>query len=396
MRKGTYFASLVSAGMMLGSASVWADGTETLGPPGITIAPGTGVVAGGTGMVTQPGSISVNVPGNVVQVLLYWEGQMATNVPGDDTIDVDGNNVTGTLIGGQTFFFSGAYSSAFRADITGLGLVAPGANTLSVDGLAFTKVANGAGVLVIYDDGTTTTDIQVRDGVDLAFINFPEPRKSTIPQAFNFTAASVDRMAELAMFFSSVSGSVSTGAFRPSSIEVKVDGTTTLFSNQLDSNDGEEWDTVNADFLVPAGASTLTVQAFSRDDFGGGQDPLAASFAWTAAALSLVTPPGGEGCTPGYWRNHLEDWPPTGFAPGDDFDTTFGVDLFSPDITLEQAINLGGGGVRKLARHGTAALLSAAHPDVDYPLSTAEVIAAVQAGDANTLADFNELGCEID
>ncbi len=25
-------------------------------------------------------------PGNVVQVLLYWEGQLATDVPGDDTI----------------------------------------------------------------------------------------------------------------------------------------------------------------------------------------------------------------------------------------------------------------------------------------------------------------------
>jgi hypothetical protein len=379
---------------MLGASSVIADGTETLGTPSITIGSGTGVVAGGTGMISQPGSISVDVPGSVVQVLLYWEGQMATGVPGDDTIVVDGNPVTGTLIGGQTPFFFGAYSSAFRADITGLGLVAPGANTLSVDGLAFTKVANGAGVLVIYDDGSTTTNIQVRDGVDLAFINFfSEPRKSTIPQAFNFTAASVDRMADLAMFFSSVSGSVSTHGFRPSSVEVTVDGTTTVFSNMLDSNDGEEWDTVNLDVLVPAGASLLTVQAFSRDDFGDGQDPLAASFAWTAAALSLVTPPSGEGCTPGFWKNHLELWP---ISPDDDFDATFGVDLFDPDITLGQAVRLGGGGVRKLARHGTAAYLNAVHAGVDYPLTVAEVIAAVQAGDAETLVGFNELGCEID
>lgn len=106
-------------------------------------------------------------------------------------------------------------------------------------------------------------------------------------------------------------------------------------------------------------------------------------------------PPGDEGCTPGYWKNHLEDWPPTGFDPGDDFDTVFGVDLFSPDITLEQAVNAKGGGVNKLARHGTAALLNAAHPDVDYPLTVADVIALVQAGDANTLVAFNELGCTI-
>lgn len=104
---------------------------------------------------------------------------------------------------------------------------------------------------------------------------------------------------------------------------------------------------------------------------------------------------GGEGCTPGYWKNHLEDWAATGFAPGDDFDATFGVDLFNPNITLEQAVNLGGGGVNRLARHGTAALLSAAHGDVDYPYSVAEVIAFVQAGDADALEAANELGCDI-
>ncbi len=106
-------------------------------------------------------------------------------------------------------------------------------------------------------------------------------------------------------------------------------------------------------------------------------------------------PPGGEGCTPGYWKNHLDAWGPTGLSPGDDFDTTFGVDLFDPDITLEEAVNAKGGGVKKLARHGTAALLGAAHPGVAYPFTVAEVIAAVQAGDAGALAKANELGCPL-
>jgi len=106
-------------------------------------------------------------------------------------------------------------------------------------------------------------------------------------------------------------------------------------------------------------------------------------------------PPGGAGCTPGYWKNHLEDWPPTGYSPADDFDTVFGVDLFSPDITLNEAVRARGGGVKKLARHGTAALLSAAHPDVDYPFTVAEVIALVQAGDVDPLVAANELGCDI-
>jgi hypothetical protein len=55
-----------------------------------------------------------------------------------------------------------------------------------------------------------------------------------------------------------------------------------------------------------------------------------------------------------------------------------------------------GGGVERLARHGTAALLNAAHPDVDDSLSVAQVIALVQAGDADRLADFNELVCPLD
>jgi hypothetical protein len=54
-----------------------------------------------------------------------------------------------------------------------------------------------------------------------------------------------------------------------------------------------------------------------------------------------------------------------------------------------------GGGINELARHGVAGLLSAAHPDVDYPYSVADVIAAVLAGDAATLVEANELGCPL-
>jgi hypothetical protein len=90
------------------------------------------------------------------------------------------------------------------------------------------------------------------------------------------------------------------------------------------------------------------------------------------------------------------------YDPDDDFDTVFGVDFFSPDITLEDALNLGGGGVNALARHAVAALLNAAQGF--YPLTEAQVIAAVQAAFAdqstiestkNDLASKNELGCPL-
>ncbi len=109
---------------------------------------------------------------------------------------------------------------------------------------------------------------------------------------------------------------------------------------------------------------------------------------------------GGEGCTPGGWRNHLGAWPPTGLSPDDDFDTIFGVDLFDPDKTLNQTIRLGGGGVRKLARHGTACLLNAASPGVDYDLTEEQCIDIIRTGSSNGLdiddvVFFNEQGCSV-
>src|SRR5687768_3562571 len=118
---------------------------------------------------------------------------------------------------------------------------------------------------------------------------------------------------------------------------------------------------------------------------------------------------GDQGCTPGYWRNHIDRW--AGVVASDDFDGTFGVNAFSPNITLGSAVNLGGGGVNALARHGTAALLNAyggiANPDdgltVAYPLPPAKVLKLVRTAIANgtfeataaALAKYNELGCPL-
>jgi len=104
--------------------------------------------------------------------------------------------------------------------------------------------------------------------------------------------------------------------------------------------------------------------------------------------------PPKEGCTPGYWRNHLDRWAETPYSPTDDFDATFGTNLFNPDVTLFYAID-NPQVVGQLPFQGVAALLSAAHPDVDYPYSVAQVIAYVQAGNVQPLADANKLSCPI-
>jgi hypothetical protein len=146
----------------------------------------------------------------------------------------------------------------------------------------------------------------------------------------------------------------------------------------------------NGPGFEPAPGHVIAVILYSGD---GGIDPRDAPL--DQELIIELEIPGGEGCTPGYWKNHYESWPLTGISINQDFDTTFGVDYFDPDISLSQAVWLGGGGVKKIARHGTAALLSASHPEVAYPFTPAEVISMVQAGNVDPLVLANELGCEV-
>ncbi len=401
---------LVFIGLLLvgvTSVEVRADGSETLGPPSIAIAEGTDIVGDGIGMILQPATLTVNVPASatVQQVIVYWNG--FKNPPGDGQITINGNNVVGTLIGGPDFFFTNAYSFTYRADITSLGLVAPGANTLTFSDMTY-RYANGVSVLVIIDDGISDLAIiQLRDGDDTAYFDFPEPRLTTVPQTYTFAPSGVDRTAD----FTVIAGSI--WPDHPNVIRAVVNGSTTEFWEVLAGTDGHDWDHLTVPLLIPAGATSLTVEVQSEHD-ATARKP--ASLVWIGGVLDITppevtptptpttptptptstpvtptpTPPLGEGCTPGYWKNHDLAWPPTGYSPSDDFDTTFGVNIFIIDKTLMQALNSGGGGIYRLGRHGTAALLNAAHPDVDYPYTEAEVIALVQAGDADALEAANE------
>ena len=103
---------------------------------------------------------------------------------------------------------------------------------------------------------------------------------------------------------------------------------------------------------------------------------------------------GGEGCTPGFWKNHYTHWALTGYSPDLIFDEVFGCEIFGDDTTLGEAVHVEWTH-NVLAFHGVAALLNANHPDVNFGLSESEVIDAVCDGDKNTLADANEEGCPL-
>jgi hypothetical protein len=134
----------------------------------------------------------------------------------------------------------------------------------------------------------------------------------------------------------------------------------------------------------------------------------------TVKPTTTTTPPKQEGCTPGFWKQpqHLDAW--VTYTPGQTLESVFDVpDAFGlDDVTLLEALSFQGGpttadAAQILLRQAVAAILNAANPDVDYPLTEAEIIAQVNAalasGDratilalAEELDRLNNLGCPLD
>jgi uncharacterized repeat protein (TIGR01451 family) len=122
-------------------------------------------------------------------------------------------------------------------------------------------------------------------------------------------------------------------------------------------------------------------------------------------SVDILPPPGGEGCTPGFWKQdqHFDSW--VGFLPDQTLESVFDVpdDLGLDDVTLLEALSTGGGGVNALLRHAVAALLNASSPDVDFDLTVAQVISATNAALASgdfeaqkdIFAGFNEQSCPL-
>lgn len=142
------------------------------------------------------------------------------------------------------------------------------------------------------------------------------------------------------------------------------------------------------------------------------EDTTTAEVTVTPGITVTATPPSGEGCTPGFWKNHTSAW--VGYTTGQELDTVFNLGVFDAalgDDSLLEALSYGGGSTNQAAaqlllHHAVAALLNASHPDVDYPQSTASIIAAVNAALAsndratilaakNVLSSQNEAGCPI-
>jgi hypothetical protein len=274
---------------------------DALSAPGIGIAEGSDFVAAGVGMVDQSATLDITIPNGVTikQVLLYWSGgavgSSETPNSGDAEILVNSTLVVGSLIGGPTLFFNVEteyyYFSAYRADITLMGLVSPGSNSLTVDEMDFTRGVldenNGVGIIVIYDDGVNSAEIELRDGLDLAFVRFAYPLNETEPQTFIFPASEQERTARLHIFAGSVAQKPN-GDPRDNKIAVTVGGTTTEYDNLLGSFEEDNWDSEELLITIPAGVTELIVELISVEvNSGSPSEQTGASMSWIVAGLSV-------------------------------------------------------------------------------------------------------------
>jgi hypothetical protein len=101
--------------------------------------------------------------------------------------------------------------------------------------------------------------------------------------------------------------------------------------------------------------------------------PLVATIATVAgiSSAAVITPAFAHGCTPGFWKNHLEELP---FSETATLNDLFGTSLSSDlNLSAEEALNARGGGFNALVRHAVSALANSLTID-DYRYTESEVI----------------------
>lgn len=366
------------------------------------------MVVGGVGLLGGTmGEISVSAPAGatVVGALLYWGARGNTVDPSDITVDKDAVSamVTGMYAGESVN--PGPDSHTLRADLFGLfdwsgtdhtiDLVVPGDQGIE-----------GASLVLLYTDDTTGS-LALWDGNDYAYLG---EGLETELREFSFSPIGEARDAKLWIVVGDVEN------MRPNRLDYEVDGDPPAsvenpFGDGRPWRDGPEWDTYSMDLTIPANGEFVRVQLFSEDNAAGALG-LPASMYWVVAALEILDPPppppppsGGEGCTPGYWKqpHHFDSWTAP-YDPTDLFSVHFD-DAFS-GMTLLDVLKQGGGGLKALGRHTVAAVLNAASGGVDYDLTEANIIDGFNDlypdaskseynGLKDVFADFNEQGCPL-
>lgn len=196
-------------------------------------------------------------------------------------------------------------------------------------------------------------------------------------------------------------------------------GTTTLSNVGVVDDQGPDVTCPKAT-LQPAESMTCTATGTARAGLytnvgtATGTPPVGSTV--TASYTSHYTgqQPGDEGCSHGYWKNHTDSWPPTGYSTSQRIDAVFSEADHYPSLaslSLYDALSFSGGSdttgaAADLLKQAVAALLNAAHPGIGFPLTPAGVIGSVNgalaSGDRDTMLVLaanldanNNLGCPL-
>ena len=205
--------------------------------------------------------------------------------------------------------------------------------------------------------------------------------------------------------FSAINGNAATYPLSDGEcVEVLVKGgpvATTVSVTETAAQSGLVLDRIEVTTWIQRTVSTTTLPAGSTTaagDVSGSRGVLAVFY------NRPVELPGGQGCTPGYWkqRHHFDSWTAP-YDPTDKFADHF-EDAF-PGKTLLDVLSQGGGGLKALGRHTVAALLNGASPGVAYGMTAGDVINAFNAAFPGSKDDYealknrfaraNESGCPL-
>ena len=142
---------------------------------------GSKIITAGVGTLRPgtegTGTISITVPSGVLLKTSLHIGRERHRKEGvypngDSQIKINGVSINGELVG-KANQEGTSRGFVFRADITGQGFISNGTNILNVTEFVGPVTANdradGAGVMVVIDDGTKAS-LEVKDGADWAYL----------------------------------------------------------------------------------------------------------------------------------------------------------------------------------------------------------------------------------
>jgi hypothetical protein len=349
--------------------------------------PGLSVTAAGAGLLRgRSATLTVNVPGPVSLALLVWSGRgpcrtdPATSECGlgaepyaDQELRFDGAALKGEVAGfelrpeGQETRIMVGYMADVTEAVAARG---PGSLSFSVadpDRHNDLQELEGAGLLVVYTDPAVagSARVMVHLGLDFAYGESAERDDRRITQPFSFIhgGAKASRRADLLLF----AGGAEEG--RPDRIDISNNRSVV---DRLDGLQGQRWDVLRLAAQVPGGAGTTTVQILSEPV---GENP--DSISWVLAALRLPLP-APAGCAAAFWHAREDAW--RGLRPSQRLRDVFNLRTYDTlsGATLGTALRFKDGpgllgAAKALLREGSAALLNAVHPTIEYPLLRLQV-----------------------